>query len=99
MALDWIGLAAARRLTIGVASNFDDRLRSVLAGLPELPFDRRLIISADVGWRKPAPRFFAAVAAAMACPPEQILMIGDDAENDVSAARAAGLQAILVTSR
>lgn len=93
--LPTIEACSARRLPIGVASNFDGRLRAVLAGQPGLPRDLRLIISSEVGWRKPAKPFFDAVAGIMECPPDQILMVGDDAENDIAGARASGLQAML----
>lgn len=96
VARQWIEAVATHGLPIGVASNFDGRLRNVLAGRPELPRDLRLMISSEVGWRKPAPQFFTAVADAMACPPKQILLIGDDRANDIEPARAAGMQTLLV---
>src|SRR5262249_49491644 len=50
---------AGRGFAVGMASNYDSRLHSVLAGLPELrPLDT-IAISAEVGWRKPAREFFA----------------------------------------
>ena len=46
---------------------------------------------------KPSPGFFMAGARALACNPADVAMIGDDAENDVAGAIAAGLgQGILV---
>ncbi len=80
---------------LGLASNFDGRLRSVVAGLPELAGVERLVISSEVGWRKPAPAFFAAVCREAGCPAEQVLLVGDDRANDYDGARAAGLRAIL----
>src|SRR5262249_11324797 len=54
---------AGHGLTLGLASNYDDRLRSVLAGTPEsLPL-QHVVISSEVGWRKPAREFFAALCA------------------------------------
>jgi putative hydrolase of the HAD superfamily len=90
---------AARGLIPGVASNYDHRLRDVAAGLPELEVARHLVISAEVGWRKPAAGFFAALCAVTALPPEQILYIGDDRVNDFDGARAAGLAALLYDPR
>src|SRR5262249_34285961 len=55
---------ALRGYLVGLASNYDRRLRSVVAGQPELQTVSRLIISSEVGWRKPAPGFFAALCAA-----------------------------------
>ena len=45
---------------------------------------------------KPAPAFFKLAVESMACGPEDVVMIGDDAEADVGGAMAAGLQGILV---
>jgi putative hydrolase of the HAD superfamily len=90
---------ARRGLVLGMASNFDERLRHVAAGLPELRPVRHLVISAEVGWRKPAPQFFAAVREATSLPSEGILFIGDDPENDFDGARAAGMRALLFDPR
>jgi putative hydrolase of the HAD superfamily len=80
---------------LGMASNFDSRLRGVVAGRPELAQLRHLVISSEVGWRKPAPAFFEAIAGLVALPPERILYVGDDRENDFEGARAAGMRALL----
>jgi HAD superfamily hydrolase (TIGR01458 family) len=45
---------------------------------------------------KPAPAFFKRAVESLACGPEDVVMIGDDAEADVVGAMAAGLQGILV---
>jgi len=48
---------------------------------------------------KPSPDFFKAALASMDCAPEDAVMVGDDAESDVSGALKAGLaHAILVRS-
>jgi putative hydrolase of the HAD superfamily len=84
-----------RGLNCGIASNYDARLRSVIAGFPELArLQQRLVISAEVGYRKPAAAFFQALAQQAGCPPSQILYVGDDPVLDVQAARAAGVQAL-----
>jgi putative hydrolase of the HAD superfamily len=81
-------------LRLAIASNFDGRLEAVCDSLPELAGIERRVISAKVGFRKPAPEFYAAVSRACECQPHEILMVGDDLENDVLAARSAGFQAI-----
>jgi HAD superfamily hydrolase (TIGR01458 family) len=45
---------------------------------------------------KPALAFFKLAVESMACGPEDVVMIGDDAEADVGGAMAAGLQGIFV---
>jgi putative hydrolase of the HAD superfamily len=87
---------ARRGRTLGLASNYDRRLRPVAAGLPELAPIRHLVISAEVGWRKPALAFFDAVVRAADCEPGEVLLVGDDFENDCEGATAAGLRAVLL---
>lgn len=87
---------AQRGYTLGIASNYDRRLRTVVAGLPALRPVQHLVISSEVGWRKPAPEFFAAVARDVALAPAQIAFVGDDPANDYEGARRAGFPAILL---
>ncbi len=87
---------AARGLVLGVCSNFDWRLRGLLSTLPELSGLSRVVISSEVGWKKPAAGFFAEVARSAELAPEQILIVGDDEENDYAGARAAGFPALLL---
>jgi len=98
-----VGQAIARLRTAGfqlaVASNFDRRLHPVCDSLPDLnPIELRLV-SAEVGYRKPAPEFYAALIDRCACPPNQILMIGDSYEHDVQGPEAAGLRALHLERR
>ena len=86
---------ARRGYRLGMASNYDRRLRSVIAGMPALAPLQHLIISSEVGWRKPAPQFFAALAQAFDLPAQSILYVGDDPANDYEGARVAGLGAVL----
>lgn len=81
---------------LAIASNFDGRLPGVVAGLLPLAPIGMLVVSAAVGWRKPAPGFFAALSAMAGCPPERILLVGDDLENDFVGGTAAGLQTLLL---
>ena len=90
---------AERGCPIGLASNFDGRLRGVAAGLPELRPVRSLVISAEVGWRKPAAAFFDEVRRQAGLPADQIVFVGDDPVNDYDGARAAGLAAVLFDPR
>ena len=80
---------------LGICSNFDHRLRDILAGLPSLRRLRYVIVSSEVGWRKPAPGFFARLSAECGLPAEKILIVGDDLENDYWGARRAGMPALL----
>lgn len=82
---------------VRIASNFDGRLRDVVAGLADLAgFADILIISSEVGFRKPHPRFYAAACASLGLPAERVLCVGDDPENDVLGPERAGLRGALL---
>jgi putative hydrolase of the HAD superfamily len=84
---------AARGYRLGIASNFDHRLRGVL---PRECFgDLPLVISSEAGWRKPAAGFFLAICRAMAVCAHEVLYVGDDLSNDLEGARAAGCHSLL----
>ncbi len=87
---------SAKGFVLGMASNYDRRLRSVVAGFADLAPLRHLVISSEVRYRKPAGAFFDAVTTAAECSPKETLFVGDDVANDYAAAEAAGLQSILV---
>jgi putative hydrolase of the HAD superfamily len=90
-----LGGLSDRGLILGLASNFDHRLHAIAAGLPELSPLKHRIISSEVGWLKPSPRFFEAVIRAAACEPRQILFVGDHRINDYTGANALGLTGVL----
>jgi putative hydrolase of the HAD superfamily len=90
------GLADAG-ISVCVGSNFDSRLRGVAQGLSELESHLdALVISSEVGYRKPHPDFFRAVCIHLGLPAQQVLCVGDDGENDVRGAIRAGLSGILI---
>jgi putative hydrolase of the HAD superfamily len=84
-----------RGYQVGVASNYDHRLHAVMDGIPELAWIQGRVVSAEVGWRKPAAEFFAALCRQAALPPEHILYVGDDPLNDYDGARNCGIPAVL----
>ena len=84
---------------VAVASNFDRRLHEVCDGFPVLRKIGLRVISSEVGFRKPGRGFFDALVSQAGCDAEQVLMVGDDAANDVEGARQAGLGAVLINRR
>lgn len=87
----------SRGLRLGLGSNYDDRLWSVLAGFPELdPLRDRVLISSAVGVRKPGAGFFHAVARSASCDISEVLFVGDDLANDYEGASAAAMPAVLL---
>lgn len=96
-AAECIARLHARGVTLGMGSNYDSRLASVVDGTPALrPLRDRLVISSLVGVRKPGKAFFDAVTRAAGCDPADITFVGDDIENDYEGATAAGMRAVLL---
>jgi putative hydrolase of the HAD superfamily len=85
---------ARRGYLLGIASNFDSRLRTTCRGHPPLHECRHVFVSSEVGFPKPEPRFYRGVEERLGLRPEQILLIGDDEAADVTGPIAAGWQAI-----
>ncbi|MEZ5276425.1 MAG: HAD-IA family hydrolase [Opitutaceae bacterium] len=85
-----------RGYRIGVLSNWDRRLRSVLeeTGLAEL-IDT-VVISSDIGIEKPDTGIFRAAEARIGQPAESCLHVGDSRHHDLAGARAAGWAGLLV---
>lgn len=79
-----------------MASNFDRRLRGVIEPMPVARYLESIFISSEIGWRKPAPEFFAHVAESLRLPTNAILFVGDDRVNDYDAALKAGMRALLL---
>jgi putative hydrolase of the HAD superfamily len=81
-----------------VASNFDQRLHGLIRAMPRAERIERVIVSSEVGWRKPAPEFFAHAIETLRLAAGDILFVGDGRANDYEPAVAAGMQALLIES-
>jgi putative hydrolase of the HAD superfamily len=88
----------AAGLQLGIVSNSDGRVEQALmaAGLREY-FDV-VIDSSTAGIEKPDPAIFRAALDALGVAPEEALYVGDLYEVDVVGARAAGIEAVLLSS-
>lgn len=91
--------ALERRYRLGLLSNFTDgpAARRILdvVGLPR--FFRTVLISGELGYRKPHPLTFEALVQALGVEPGEVLFVGDDPEADVHGALQAGLRPVLTT--
>lgn len=85
-----------RGFVLGIASNFDSRLIGVCAAHDPLRRTPHVFYSSRIGYPKPSPHFFRAIEVALELHPNQLLLVGDDRENDLEGARAAGWQALLL---
>jgi putative hydrolase of the HAD superfamily len=95
VAATWEGLHR-RGLRLGIASNFDSRLDGVLTSLPPLAACNERFISSQIGYRKPALEFFRTTQERLHVQPGEVLLVGDDWENDYQGALRAGWQAVLL---
>ena len=87
---------AARGLRLGIISNWDERLRPLLARLKLAGYFETIIVSREVGSPKPSRRIFEQAIRKLGLPPDAVLHVGDSLAMDVRGARAAGLRAVLV---
>jgi putative hydrolase of the HAD superfamily len=84
----------AKGIELGVISNFDSRLYTVLDALALADFFTTVTISTEVGAAKPAPQIFAAALEKHDCDPAEAWHVGDSYEDDYEGARSAGLRGI-----
>jgi len=91
-------VAAVRRIAphyrLGLLSNFDDAQcgREVLADTGVAKLFEAVVISAEVGLRKPGRRIFEHLRAMIGVASEEILFVGDTPRDDVLGASAAGMR-------
>ncbi len=84
----------SRGMRLAIVSNWDERLRPLLARLDLLERFEVVVVSCEAGSRKPEPRIFQAATEALGLSPDQVLHVGDSLEHDVIGARAAGMRSV-----
>ena len=86
-----------RSKKLALISNFDHppHVHSVLSELGLTHFFDSVVISAEVGVKKPNPRIFDSALEQTGMKPEEVVYVGDT-EDDMEAARAAGIVPILI---
>jgi putative hydrolase of the HAD superfamily len=85
---------ASHGVPLAIVSNWDSRLRPLLADLKLAGYFDVIIPSCEVAFHKPDPVVFEMAVRQLGLPPERILHVGDHYQEDVEGARAAGLQAL-----
>jgi putative hydrolase of the HAD superfamily len=83
-------------IELGVLSNFDSRLYSVLQGLGLSHYFSSVTISTQAGAAKPDPKIFAVALEKHNCSPEEAWHIGDSIEEDYQGAKTAGLRGVWI---
>jgi len=81
---------------LGIVSNFDSRLFTILRGLGIESYFNSVTISSLAQAAKPAARIFELAVEKHAMDPEEAVHIGDSLRDDVEGAQKAGLTGILL---
>jgi putative hydrolase of the HAD superfamily len=84
------------KLKMGVISNFDSRLYSVMKDLDIQSYFDSVTISSETGYAKPQPEIFEAAIRSLGVPANRILFAGDSLMDDFQAGQNAGLAAFLL---
>lgn len=87
---------AARGVALGIISNWDRRLASILEGLGLTELLSTVVSSADVGLRKPDPRVFELACARLGVAPGEAAHVGDHHYADIVGATAVGMTPVLI---
>lgn len=82
---------------LGIVSNSDGRVEQALAQAGLREYFEVVIDSSLAGIEKPDPAIFVAALDALGVSPEEALYVGDLYEVDIVGARAAGIEAVLLT--
>jgi putative hydrolase of the HAD superfamily len=86
-------------LKLGVISNFDSRVYSVLKDLGIDSLFDAVTICSEVGFAKPQPQIFRAALRSLGVTPERTLFTGDSLVDDFQAGENAGLTTYLLDRR
>lgn len=81
------------RARLAVVSNFDSRLRTILAHLGITECFDDIVISSEIGADKPSPRIFSAALARANVRAADALHVGDEPEADWQGAERSGIRA------
>lgn len=85
-----------RDFRLGVVSNATDLARKVLNNLGLSKYFDFMVLSDEVGSRKPSPEIFRIALDAADTPPNRALFVGDKYTVDIIGATRAGINAVLV---
>lgn len=81
-------------IPLGILSNFDSRIYSVLKSLKLADYFTSVTLSTEVGAAKPNPKIFETALQKHNCPAHAAWHIGDSFEEDYQAAKAVGMRGI-----
>lgn len=87
-----------KKYKLGVVSNFghSPTVRITLERLGLVKFFDSVVVSADVGWRKPSPRIFQRALKALMVSASESVFVGDELDHDIEGAKKVGMLTILL---
>ena len=87
------------RYSLGLLSNFTHppAARAILDGLGITPFFDVVLISGELGYRKPHALVFRLLSERLGVEPGELLYVGDDPEPDIDGAWSVGIQPVWTT--
>lgn len=83
-------------LKIGLISNFDSRLETLLEEIELKKYFDLLVYSGKLGLSKPNPQIFLYALKELDLIPEEVIYVGDDLNNDYYPAFNLGINALLI---
>ncbi len=86
----------SRGLKLGLVSNTIPITRPVMRRFGVESYFDTVILSCEVGMKKPEPAIFEMALRQLKVSPEETLMIGDQEEKDVDAPKSLGMRALLI---
>ncbi|GAB1543022.1 HAD family hydrolase [Scytonema sp. NUACC21] len=86
-------------IELGILSNFDSRIYSVLQDLELREFFGSITISTQAGAAKPDPKIFATALEKHNCSPQAAWHIGDSITEDYHGAKTAGMRGIWINRK
>lgn len=83
---------------LGVVSNFghSPAVTKTLERFDLAKFFDTIIVSADVGWRKPSPKIFKTALQTLKVLASESVFVGDELDHDVEGAKNVGMRTILL---
>lgn len=93
--------ALDRRYKLGLVSNlaFSQGVWKALEKFGLNRFFNVIVVSGDVGWRKPHPKIFERALKTLNVKPSNAVFVGDSLRTDIKGAQDAGMKAIFVKRR
>jgi putative hydrolase of the HAD superfamily len=91
-------MLAVNKYKIGLVSNFalPIAVKKTLEKFDIAKYFDALIISGDIGWRKPSPRIFKKALQSLNAKASETVFIGDSPHHDIEGAKNSGMRTILV---